>query len=844
MVTFRLIWTSLIRERNLYLLWIVSLGAAVSGLMVIDVYRASLARTLNVQGSKILSADISLSSRRRLSESEQKKFRDLLPLATRYATATEIIAMTSSPKESRLSNLKFVDESYPLIGELVIEGEQQTTSRHGADFNNLPSAWAAPDLQVLLGVQLGDKIKIGQVEFVIRGWIKKDSTQTFRMGSIAPRIYLPLKFLNDTKLVQFGSTFGETLYAALPVPSSEDLKKKAEALLPDPILQVTVPADLEQGSLRVLSRVLDYLGLVGLVTLALGWIGVYYLGRRWLVLEQPTGGVLKALGLSRRELKRLWVLKLTLILLAGVVLGGALAWSLSVAVIPLFKNALPDDFILVWSWRSTATLLLVGPGMGWLLLSENIFRVARGPALDMVAGVEKETRSIFTWILFLSGLGWMGVALTFLQARSWVVTYSFLGALLGSLVVVLALGLLGLGLVRATRSPRQRWLWHTASALWLRRPALTLLLISVSALCGLLSQLIPHLEKTLVGELNSPEAIERPALFLFDVQDEQLQPIKEQLQSHGIAISQTSPFIRARLIKVNEEDFERAEITALSTREQEMDARLRNRGVNLSFREVLGPAEKNVEGKAFDALTIDPAEISVETGYADRMKIRLGDHLVFDVQGVEVAAHVANLRSVNWDSFEPNFFMEFKPGVIDAAPKTWIITVKRHPNFSPAEIQRLIAKDFPNATSINVQEAVDTISALLTKLGSGLRLASRLSLALGLFVFMMILLFQLLSSERDWIQLHRQGLTRNEIFRLQFLSYATLGIWGALLGSALSLLVCWGLARWTFFARPQYDWPSLFSIFILTCLLSIAALVWLSKRQFRLTQSKSRFDAI
>lgn len=831
---------SLWRAKGLYAIWILSLCCAVSGLMIIDVYRASLAHTLNVQGVKILSAHVEVSARRAITGEEEQVLKQTLPQGYQLSRMTEMLAMVSTGRDSRLATLRFIDDVYPLAGSLTVG----KSAKHGADFGSEPSLWIASDFVPLMDLAVGSKVQIGQAQFTVRGVIEQDSSQTYRVGSMAPKIYLHSKHLPSTQLMQFGSTFSDSIYALIAEPAPKDFKQKIERALPDPAVRVTVPADLEQGSLRVLSRLLDYLGLVGLVTLSLGWIGVYYLGQRWLMLAQASGGLLKCLGLTTREIRWMWLLQLSLILCVGVTAGGVLAWLASNAAVPLFRAGLPDDFILVWSWRNTFTLLLVGPGMGWLLLADTVTRTAQSPALALVAGAGAPARGIKAWTFLGCGLAALSVALTFLQARSWVVTYSFLGSLIGSIAIVAGLGWASLFLVKLKRNGKLGWLWHTVTAMWIRRPAIAVLMVTVTALCGLLSQLIPHLEKTLVGELRAPPDIERPGLFMFDVQDEQLAALTKKLNEAGLEISQSSPLIRARLVKVNGADYERFEAKGWTTREDENNARLRNRGVNLSFREQLGPAEKVVEGKAFGKMSTEPAEISVEQGYADRMGLKMNDDLLFDVQGVEVPAKVVSLREVTWDSFQPNFFILMKPGVVDGAPKTWILTVKRHPTLKPPEIQRLLAKDFPNVTSVNIEEAVDSISNLLGQLGSGLRIASRLSLALGLFVFVMILLFQLLSSERDWVQLHRQGLRGRDILNFQLAAFGTLSGWGALLGSGLSLLVCWMLALFTFHARARFDWLSSVQILLVTCLLSVSALIALSLRQFKRTRSKSRFDGL
>jgi len=45
--------------------------------------------------------------------------------------------------------------------------------------------------------------------------------------------------------------------------------------------------------------------------------------------------------------------------------------------------------------------------------------------------------------------------------------------------------------------------------------------------------------------------------------------------------------------------------------------------------------------------------------------VRVGDRLTFDIGGERYLSAVASIRKVKWDSFQPNFFIVFAPGVID-----------------------------------------------------------------------------------------------------------------------------------------------------------------------------------
>ncbi|MBX3023086.1 MAG: hypothetical protein KF799_15530 [Bdellovibrionales bacterium] len=832
MASLNLILASLRRQKTLYGIWVLSLCLAVTGLVIIDVYRQSLAGMIREQGRKILTGDLSMSARRQLNETERRTFTAAVPQPAQMAESYDMMAMISTDKESRLAMVRFITDAYPLVGQIQLS--ERAGDVQGADLlsGDAIKMWIAADLVPLMNLKMGDQVKLGAITAEVAGIIQKDSSQTLRFGGLAPRVYLHRTQLEPARLIQFGSTFTNSLYALTPDVDNEALRRSLDTQLTDPGLEITSPRDMERGALRVLTRVLDYLGLIGLVTLSLGWIGVYYLGRRWLTLERTPSALLKCIGLSSLELQNLLLLKLSVILCAGVILGGALSWVGAHAVLPMFKSSLPPEFVLLWSWKSTALLLVIGPLAGLLLLYAPLRAVAFEAPLSLLNANPARVELSWQRLTALAGsVVFLFVALTFLQARSWNVTGVFLAALVGCVIAIAGVAYLFLRAVRSARRQRQGWRWHLASAQWLGRPGTALLLVIVSALAGLLAQMVPHLERTIVGEIRPPEQGSRPALFLFDVQEEQTEPLTAMLRADGAEISQSSPFIRSRLLQVNGAPFERAQTGEWSTREEENEARFRNRGVNLTYRAHLSPSEKIVAGVDYESMPED--QVSVEKDYAERLGFKVGDRLLFDVQGVEIEAAIGSLREVNWDSFEPNFFIQFKSGMLGEAPKTWIMTVKRHASLSAPQMQRLITGKFPNVSSINVQEALDNLTDIVTKLSGGLKVASRLAMALGVFVFLMILLFQLLSSRQDWVQLRVQGLTPGQIWQLQLLIYGGLALLGTLLGTLLAGAANWGLAHFAFRTHPQFDVPAMLVILSITWVLAWIGLTWMSLRQAR-----------
>ena len=105
----------------------------------------------------------------------------------------------------------------------------------------------------------------------------------------------------------------------------------------------------------------------------------------------------------------------------------------------------------------------------------------------------------------------------------------------------------------------------------------------------------------------------------------------------------------------------------------------RTRSFNLSYRNHLLESEQLLEGRPFsgpyDAQSGKPAEISVEHKYAEALGLSIGDTMGIEVAGIPIDAVVVNLRRVKWTSFQPNFFVQMQPGVLDQAPKTFLGTL-------------------------------------------------------------------------------------------------------------------------------------------------------------------------
>src|SRR5690606_18960829 len=231
------------------------------------------------------------------------------------------------------------------------------------------------------------------------------------------------------------------------------------------------------------------------------------------------------------------------------------------------------------------------------------------------------------------------------------------------------------------------------------------------------SCLVPQLQDFILNEIRVPKGRVIPQLFLFDIQEEQLEGLDALIGGRGRELTRPSPMVRARLEKVNGAAFKRDE-GGESTIEDRSRRQFRNRGFNLSFRDSLSDAETLVAGEFWKGPAPEGAvpEISMEKDFAKRLDLKLGDRLVFDVQGVEVEGRVTSLRQVRWASFQPNFFVLFQPGALEDAPKTFLATVNQVPPEEAEDLQNRVSEAFPSVTILNLKDMIDKTVETLDKL--------------------------------------------------------------------------------------------------------------------------------
>lgn len=812
------------------LFFILNLSIGLMGFLCLDAFKTSLNQSFQENARANLSADIAVGARRFLEDKEIQQARDALGSGLQESRAWEFFSMVTAGQNSRLVQVKAVDSQYPLYGELKIEANGEVKNPKAQILNQSRIAWVYPEVLLQLSLKVGDELMVGGINFQIVGTVKEDQTQGFRMSSMAPKIYVGLETVQRTSLIGPGATLSDTYLFRLPL--SEDANtatEKIKKVVQDPGVQISSYQYSAEDSGRALKYLSDYLGLVSLVALFLAALGSAYLFRSFIFSRFYQIAILNALGLDKREAQKIYLAQLLLLGLGASLFSLIGAILLLPLLTGLLKEFTPMTFAVSLPWKTIGLSFLMGVGgsllVGWPFLKPTE-RLQTSQLLQ--EGSEIQVTSQFWDLLwFLPAISFFWI-LSIWQANSPKVGSQFIGLFLGSLFILWISGWFFLKIL-AWFQPSKPWFVRQALFSLSRRQLSSLAVVVSLGLGTLLTNLLPQLKTSLKQDLMAPENMKLPSLFLFDIQDDQLPPLHEFLKSRSLELQNSSALVRARILKVNGQDYERAEAnTSFQSREEEGKVRFRNRAINLTYREKLTEAEVLKEGRDFsgsyDSSSGLPVELSVEERFAGQMGFHLGDRLLFDIQGVEIEGKIINFRSVKWNSFQPNFFIQMQPGVLEDAPKTYLTSIGSLPSDQAMKIQTELSRQFPNVSVIDVARLIEKLVEVTNQMSWSLELMAALALFAGFVVLFSIANYEVRRRSWDLNLLKIFGATEKSLFQYLFFEFGILAFVASFFGVLLSLAASYFVSKLLFEGTYQFEWREPFWSLLLVTLLSMMIL--------------------
>ena len=796
----RLAFKEIRNNSRFSMFFILNLTLGLIGFIALDSFKTSIHQHLENNSKSILTADLSVRSHSAFTPEEVRLFEEVLGEETPVAQHVEFVSMVAGNNNSRMVRIIGIDPPYPLYGKIVLEKNGVVESSATREpLMSTPTLWAAKDLMLAFEVNEGDSIKVGQTSYQIVDTVLDDPTSTISFLAGIPTVYMGINQMEKTGLIQPGSRIHYTRLYKLPASADSEqvvaeLRQRLEAMYPgSPKIRVRTHRDASEQLGRVLGYLNDYLGLVALIALFLAGVGAAYLFRSFLTSRFREMAILISLGATRKNAYLMSLVQITLLGLISAGLASLFAFLMLPLLPILLQDFLPKGFSSSMGWSSLLLAFFMG-SLGSVICCLPI--LTRIYSLNPIALFHENVMSAHegrsTWVRSaLSYVPAFGVywILAVWQAHSWIIGSLFVGLFLGSLFL---LGLVGWGVLKmAGKLSHQQRVTPKIALRNLNRNKLGAISCFLAiGLGSLLINLIPQIQRGLEEEISQPVDVKVPSFFLFDIQEEQVAPLQQFLKDENYQLSYLTPMIRSRLEAVNGETFAAQNDSVMVTREQQREQRFRNRGFNLTYHDGLKDSESLVAGKPMQAQYNGQSdvlpEISLEERFADRLGLKIGDELTFDVQSVPITGEVVNLRKVRWNSFQPNFFILFQPGVLDEAPKTFLAGISNVNASRKLALQNGIVQNFPNISVIDVSRLVTRILGITDQVSWAIRVMAYLSILAGLVVLFSIARYEV--QHRFWeINLLKVlGARFQDVRAIVQIEFGILGLFAAIFGVILS----------------------------------------------------------
>jgi putative ABC transport system permease protein len=826
----KMIWREARGSFRHFISFLLSIALGVGSIVAVGNIAANLEEMTFHEARNLLTADLEARLIRPLSPEGEAALADLEGRGIRQVRITEMIGMaatdTSSQKEpaqgyqSQLVELKAVEPGYPFYGRFTVDPPASEP------FHDPEAAWVQETLLIRLGLRVGDRIKLGEAGFTIKGIIRREPDRAVGTFTLGPRVMLSQEGLARTKLVQTGSRITRRILFQSPEPwTADSLKMELQERWKSESIRLQTYREAQPRLGRFLENFTTYLGLVGLITLMIGGIAVASNIYAFLTERIGTIAILKSLGSPAFSVLLIYLLLAAFLggigSLFGVVLGVAMYQSL----LGLLTRFLPPGFSFEIAFLPIFRGVAMGVGTTllfslwplqkvWRVSPSRVFRQEVEDSLPSTPSPPNPSPPTPFFLAALILLGWAGLSVW--QAGSWRLGGWVIGGVAAAVLLLLGATWGMLRLIRSFGRPRPLVLRYGIGNL--TRPGRQIMTVVLSIGIGVLILLtLLQVEKNLLSNLQQNVPEDAPSLFFIDLQPDQKEPFEATMAKWDLKKPvELTPLVRSRLFELDGQ-----KVSGIQT-EDRPDGWYFTREYVLTYQRDLPKHNTIRKGEWWEGGNNNGAiaRISVEADAARHLGIGLGSKVTFDIQGVPVEGEVTSLRDVDWGSLSTNFFFIFEPGALDGAPITYVATATT----TPAEdlpIQNAVIHAFPNVTVIHLREILETIAGILREISRTVRFMALFGFAVGLIVLSGAIAATRARRLHEMTLLKTLGATRPTLLAIMAVEYALLGLLAATVGGLLSIGLSWGIVHFFLDLPWRLDGLSLIQGLIATLFLTL-----------------------
>lgn len=816
------------------------LALGVAAIAAVGTVRASVEAGLQREGAAILGGDAAIGLTYRFATPDERAAMEELAEAVSEVVdfRSMAVADTSGGTERGLTQVKAVDDAYPLIGDVRLD-PPMPLARALAGEGELPGAVMDRVLMDRLGLQPGDRFRLGLREFVLSAALEREPDSAVAGLGLGPRTLVRTADLEGSQLLQPGTLF-ETEYR-LRLPEGADLaatERAAQDTFAGAGIRWRDRRNGAPGVAGFVDRLGAFLVLVGLAGLAVGGVGVSAAVGSYLEEKTEVIATLKTLGAERRLIFLTYLFQVGALAALGIAIGLTLGALVPVLLSPLIAARLPVPAAFGIYPGPLAEAALYGALAALLFTLWPLARTERiRPAAlfrDIAGGTRGWPRPVFILLsgLVLAALVGAAAALSGLVTLTLYASAGLTSAFAALLVAAWAVRRLSRRLARARALRGLTTLRLALGSVGGPGAEPTSVVLSLGLGLTVLAA-VGQIDANLRGAIARDLPKVAPSYFVVDIQNDQLPGFMARLDGDpGVTDVDSAPMLRGIITKIRGRP---AEEVAGDHWVIQGD-----RGVTYSARPPEGTTvtagawwPENYEG---------PPQVSFAAEEAAEMGIELGDEITLNILGRDITATVTSFREVDFSTAGIGFILAINPSALAGFPHTFIATVYAEPE-AEAPILRDLARAFPNITAIRVRDAIDRVSEVLAGIAAAVTYGAAATLVTGAVVLVGAAAAGVRARTYEAAILKTLGATRGAILVNFALRSALLGAAAALVAIGAGGLAGWAVTRFVMETDFAFEPVSALAIVgggVLTTLLAGLAFAWrpLSARPARVLRAR------
>ena len=756
---------------------VAALVLAVASVGTVGFFADRVKTALTRQANLLLGADLMISGDRPLpggfAEEAQKRGLAVTP-GLKFNSMVQRVGETSAAGGAVLADVKAIASSYPLRSAITLADPARPEGVAAAGIPPRGEAWPDIRLAQRLGLKAGDALAVGDATLKVTAIVQQEPEVASGLLAIGSRLLVNIDDVPATNLLQPGNRATYRLLVADVGHRGglDAFTTWAQAEL-KPGQRLENVRDLRPEVRLTLDRAEQYLGLSALVAAVLAAVAIALAASRYLRRHLDTAAMLRCLGAPRRTMLTLFMLQF-----------GVLGVIASAAGIVL---ALGGQQLLVMLLGTISTADLPGPGIvpalvafgtGLLLLfgfaMPPLVALANAPPLRVLRRDLPRPRPGGV-IAYLLGAAVIALLIGW-QAQDAKAGAIMVGGICGLLAAAALSAWALVALLK--RLPQRGITWRYGLANLRRRPLASSLQIGALALGLMALLLLTIVRGDLMRNWRTSLPPDAPNHFLINVLPDQVDGVRSLIARETGVDVPFYPMIRGRLVAVNGAPLDTTQFSDQRAR------RLAEREFNLSWSADLPKSNRVVAGQWWGDAQGPAAGVSIEEGIATSLHLKLGDRLTYDVAGASVSAMITSLRKVEWDSFRPNFFALFPPGVLEPLPRTYLGGIRLPESAQSGAWLSALVQQYPNVLAIDVGEIIGQIQSIMEQVAKAIEFVFLFTLAGGLLVLQAAIAATQDERKFDAAVLRTLGASRAQLTAAQVAEFLVLGILSGLLAAA------------------------------------------------------------